>query len=273
MATILEQYLIEDQLFRDDECEMADEVNEPGDVPNKTNSNKIDGNTAEMLENFVQQEVKSVMSHESEESPNLDENQMVGDNSDDQQPTTLEASESKSHRKTKSKGSQTEQKCRQCGSGNLLDASRNLPEVRNRDSIDVDVVVLGLNHDTLEEVERGTTSILLCSRKRRGQDASPPIEKKRYRMNLNYDEYGIEQSPSPPPMTFKSRGSRHMPKRIEHGRGDELDYDQFSDTCETIRPYYEQRHPFYEPHSRNNYPDGPSNQRGAELRSFIYRLN
>lgn len=307
---MLEQFLIEDQLFREDEdeCGTGDEVTESAEMANATNHINIDCNKSENLRNIDQQkevfqtELQSNDTNDTNETPTMDRKQMVDD---DKQPTMLKIGEtnrkvlpcsakqlmsqatdqSKLHGHIKPREWQTNSNCHLGVCGKSTDAPRNVAKVQNPEIVDVDLVVHGINNEILEEVERGTTSISLFSRKRHGTDASPPIQnttkKRRYRVNLNAaenfrggnDGFTTEQSSSSPPpptlLTFESHASRHMPRRAEQERLHELNRNQFRNTRKTMIPYNEQGRPFFVPQTRNFHSNRFPNQRDVR-RSYNY---
>lgn len=268
VASTLERYLIEDQLFRDEPHWPVDEVNECGDGASVPNGSNIDYNKFEDLENFDQQEVKFVPSDEAKESRNMDQIHVIDDGDDDEKPTMLKIEEPKSDCEPKPRNSQTHHKCHHCVCCKSLVAARNFPRAQSPKIVDVDLVVHGVDDHILEEVECGTANISLISRKQHGKDALQPIEntsRKRCRKNLikaehfpwEMDEYAIERPPSPPPLTltFKSRASRYMPKRIKQESPDlPANRNRFAISRETMISYNEQRWPFYEPQSRYFHP-------------------
>lgn len=283
VATQLEQFLIEDQLFLDDANEKGNQVNEAGDDAKGTNFNSGNRNESEILANFEQQQPKhqqdeeEVLSVDSNNSAHMDKNQVVDA---EQRPTVLEVNESSRNVEfqchTKPKNCQTNHSCPHGFYGKSLNVMHNLSKVQNPEMIDVNLVVHGVDNKILNEVKRGTANLSLRSRKRHSSDDDAAASaKKKHRMNVfeadntesEFDEFWVGRSPSSspsgspstPPMPFKSHALRHSPYKI----GYERNRNHFINTRKLMNPYKEQKGLFYAPYSRNYQLRSNANQHPA----------
>lgn len=223
MATTLEQFLIEDQLFCCDANETVDEkVNESGDGSIEANRNYTNCNASENIENFEQQQEDGVQSDDTSSSSNMDKNQVV----DDERPNTSKINDSyknvnatynskyqvshasKLHCYTKPRKYHVNHSRHRGVCRKPSIAVRNFSRLQNPEIIDVDLVVHGVNDKILNDVERGTTSISLHSLKRCGIDTSG-IEnpKKKHRTNLDAAEYFVSEIDDFP-LSYKSHAVR-----------------------------------------------------------------
>lgn len=307
MATVLEQFLIEDRLFRHYSNET---VNAYGDGASESTYNTTKCNQSEEIEQFEQQK-EDVWSLDTANSSNTGKNQVFVD--ERERPITFKIDEMNqsedaaygskdqvSHAIDRSKlYCHANHKCRHdnhtgwhanrsgchgVGGKSSIDA-RNCPRVQSSEAVDVDLDVHGVNDEFLNEVKRGTTSISLVSRKRHNTNvpAAENSAKKIQRMNSDAAEHFttenneslLEQTDvSSSSLPFKSRASRYLSKLNAYKKLNALNRNRI-------------RRSFFKPNWRNfhsrGYADKLTGQRADELaeqsadqraahRQFIYGL-
>lgn len=280
MATKLEQFLIEDQLFHDDAKEKVEHVNEAGDGICGPNSNNTNINESRDFLNFEQERVQS---DDTNNSSNMDKNRFV-----DERPAILNIYESNENAnqtmstaemliETHSSQQMAMPHATETFKLHCQPKSTKCHTIHNRiygvcgksSPTKCNLVVHDEHDALLNEVERGTTCVSLHSYKRDCIDgADIGNARKKYRMNLDaaenfgseFDESTVDE-PSSSHFSYKSHALLYVPKRNAQNIFHEHNRDRFVNIHGPMIPYSQQERPLYVPHSRNHHSSRYANQR------------